>query len=288
MNINTKDQSGAGILYVVATPIGNVNDMTFRAVEVLNSVDCIVAEDTRHSQPLLSHFSIKTQTQALHEHNERQFSTTVVERMKKGESIALISDAGTPLISDPGYHLVNLAKEAGIKIVPVPGACAAIAALSASGLATDRFIFEGFLPAKSNARQQKLQTLAHESKTIIFYEAPHRILEMLQDVEKIFGATRKVVVARELTKMFETILSGEISQVISQVEKDPNQQRGEFVVMAEGSLSDNQDEQEIKRILLLLMASLPLKKAVEVAAEILGQKKNALYDLALTLKKDNE
>jgi 16S rRNA (cytidine1402-2'-O)-methyltransferase len=282
MNINT-----LGILYIVATPIGNVSDMTFRAVEVLKSVATIVAEDTRHSQPLLKHYDIRTPVSALHEHNEREFANKLVVRLKHGEAIALISDAGTPLISDPGYHLVNAAREAGIKVVPIPGACAAIAALSVSGLPTDSFTFEGFLPAKSQARQQQLEALTNETQTLIFYEAPHRILEMLQDVAKIFGPNRKVVIARELTKLFETILTGEISEVVAQVEKDPNQQRGEFVVMVAGTGQSTKDEDELKNILLLLLESLPLKKAVEIAAKISGHKKNAVYDLALTLKKDN-
>ena len=280
MNINS-----LGILYIVATPIGNLQDMTLRAIEVLKTVNCIVAEDTRHSQPLLQHYAIKTPMLALHEHNERERTLKLLERLQQGESIALISDAGTPLISDPGYYLVREARVAGVKVVPLPGACAAIAALSVAGLPTDRFIFEGFLPAKAGARLQRLENLRNESRTLIFYEAPHRILDLLQALLQVMGPDRQVVLARELTKLFETIKSDTLAQLIPWVEADSNQQRGEFVVMVEGlQAATTETEQEALRILGILLASLPLKQAVTLASEITGQKKNDIYEIALQLK----
>jgi 16S rRNA (cytidine1402-2'-O)-methyltransferase len=253
MNINS-----LGILYVVATPIGNLSDMTMRAIEVLKTVNCIVAEDTRHSQPLMQQYGIKTQTIALHEHNERERTLKLLERLQQGESIALISDAGTPLISDPGYYLVREARAAGIKVVPLPGACAAIAALCVAGLPTDRFIFEGFLPAKAGARLQRLERLANESRTMIFYEAPHRILDLLEALLEVFGGERQVVLAREITKLFETIKSDALNQLIPWVKADSNQQRGEFVVIVAGMQEiSSETEQEALRILGILLESLP-------------------------------
>jgi 16S rRNA (cytidine1402-2'-O)-methyltransferase len=280
MNINS-----LGILYVVATPIGNLHDMTMRAIEVLKTVNCIVAEDTRHSQPLMQQYAIKTQMIALHEHNERERTLKLLERLQQGESIALISDAGTPLISDPGYYLVREARAAGIKVVPLPGACAAIAALCVAGLPTDRFIFEGFLPAKAGARLQRLERLSNESRTMIFYEAPHRILDLLQALLQVFGGERQVVLAREMTKMFETIKSDALSELIPWVQADTNQQRGEFVVIVAGMQEVSSEvEQEMLRILGVLLESLPLKQAVELVSKITGQKKNEIYEIALQLK----
>jgi 16S rRNA (cytidine1402-2'-O)-methyltransferase len=280
MNINS-----LGILYVVATPIGNLQDISFRALEVLKTVDCIVAEDTRHSQSLLQQFSIKTPIMALHEHNERERTAKLLERFQRGESIALISDAGTPLISDPGYYLVHEARAAGIRVVPLPGACAAIAALSVAGLPTDSFIFEGFLPAKSGARLQRLEALRNESRTLVFYEAPHRILELLEAMQAVFGDERRAVIARELTKLFETITSGPLKDLIAFVAKDSNQRRGENVVIVEGvKCVSIEAHDETLRILAILIESLPLKQAVELTTKISGQKKNIIYDLALQMK----
>jgi 16S rRNA (cytidine1402-2'-O)-methyltransferase len=280
MNINS-----LGTLYVVATPIGNLQDMSLRAIEILKAVDCIVAEDTRHSQSLLQHFSISTPIIALHEHNERERSALLIARLIKGETIALISDAGTPLISDPGYYLVREARIAGVPIVPLPGACAAIAALSVAGLATDRFVFEGFLPAKTGARLQRLSALRNESRTMVFYEAPHRIVELLEAMHEVFGADRQIVIAREMTKMFETITAGTIAFLCEWVKTNPNQRKGEMVVIVDGLKNlSSEGEQEVHRIITLLLDELPLKQAVEIATKITGQKKNDIYDLALKIK----
>jgi 16S rRNA (cytidine1402-2'-O)-methyltransferase len=280
MNINS-----SGILYIVATPIGNLNDISLRALEILKSVDCILAEDTRHSHTLLQNYSISTKAMALHEHNERERALQLLQRLQKGESIALISDAGTPLISDPGYHLVREARNAGIRVVPIPGACAAIAALSAAGLPTDRFAFEGFLPAKSAARTQRLQSLQKESRTLVFYEAPHRFLDLLIDLRDIFGPEREAVIARELTKLFETIKGGTLAEICEWVSSDANQQKGEIVVMVEGAREVTDAENaEAERLLTILLAELPLKQAVDLAAKITGQKKNAVYQAALAMK----
>jgi 16S rRNA (cytidine1402-2'-O)-methyltransferase len=281
----TMKRHQVGTLYIVATPIGNLQDMTLRAVEVLQKVDYIAAEDTRHSLPLLKHFAIKTPTISLHEYNERERADELLKRLQLGESIALISDAGTPLISDPGYFLVREARGLDICVVPVPGACAAIAALSVSGLPTDRFIFEGFLPVKSMARQERLYALLHESRTIIFYEAPRRILDFLKDIEKVMGEDRQIVLARELTKIFETICTGSPSELITWIEKDSNQQRGEMVVLLEGAQKNkNSEELAVEQVLSILLAELPLKQAVDLATKITRNKKNDIYDRALQMK----
>lgn len=277
-----------GTLYIVATPIGNLQDISLRAVEVLQEVDCIAAEDTRHSLPLLRQFAIPTKSISLHDHNERERADELLRRLQQGESIALISDAGTPLISDPGYFLVHEARQLGIKVVPIPGACAAIAALSASGLPTDKFVFEGFLPVKSRARQERLQHLVREARTMIFYESPRRVLEMLQDVQTIMGADRNVVLARELTKVFETIQTGPVAELIAWIEQDSNQERGEMVVLIEGAKETSSDEKSVAtdHVLSILLASLPLKQAVELTAKITGNKKNEIYDRALQMKNE--
>lgn len=275
-----------GTLYVVATPIGNLQDITLRALETLKSVDVIAAEDTRHSATLLGHFGIQNKLTALHEHNERVAGEKLIAQIQAGQSVALISDAGTPAISDPGALLVNLAHEAGIKVVPVPGANAAIAALSASGLLMPRFLFIGFLPAKSGHRKQVLETLNDVPVTLVFYEAPHRVLESVTDFAATLGGERNVTFARELTKTFETIHQCKLSAAVAWLQADPNQQRGEFVLLVEGA--QQAEEQEIgrdaQRTLEILLAELPLKQAVKLAADITGTKKNALYELALTLK----
>ena len=275
-----------GSLYIVATPIGNMGDMTERAKVVLMDVDVIAVEDTRRSGQLLRNFDISTPMISVHEHNERQICDSLLERIEKGESIALISDAGTPLLSDPGYFLVNQARERDIRVVPVPGVSAVITALSVAGLPTDRFVFEGFLPAKSAARQQKLEKLKDEVRTVIFYEAPHRIIEMLKDCQLILGGQRKVVVARELTKTFETVHGDVLEALVPWVEADENQRKGEFVVLVHGAETRDETalDAESERILLILLKDLPVKQAAALAAKITGLKKNALYQLAIELK----
>jgi len=274
-----------GQLYVVPTPIGNLGDMTPRAIEVLNQVDVIAAEDTRHSARLLQHFGIKTPALAYHEHNERQLCHKLVERILLGDSVALVSDAGTPLVSDPGYHLVRAAREAGVQVVPLPGASAMITALSASGLASDRFVFEGFLPAKSAARCQRLQALADDPRTLIFYESTHRIQASLADMETVFGGDRQAVIARELSKRFETIHGDSLLALQAWLEADANQCRGEFVVLVQGAtaVEDEAVDAEAKKVLTILMQELPLKQAAALAAKISGLKKNDLYRLGLSL-----
>lgn len=280
--------STTGSLYVVATPIGNLDDMSVRALKVLREVSLIAAEDTRHSLRLMQHFGITTPLAACHEHNEREEGSRFIARLQAGDHVALISDAGTPLISDPGYHLVRQARAAGIQVVPVPGACALIAALSAAGLPSDRFIFEGFLPAKSVGRKSRLELLKEEPRTVIFYEAPHRILECLQDLEEIFGAERPAVLGRELTKTFETLKGLPLGELRAFVEGDSNQQRGECVVLVSGwSEPEGEDAigAEARRVLDLLLQEMPLKRAAAVAAEITGVRKNLLYQVALEKQK---
>jgi 16S rRNA (cytidine1402-2'-O)-methyltransferase len=275
-----------GVLYVVATPIGNLEDWSPRAAATLKAVDIIAAEDTRHSARLMQQYGINTPLLALHDHNETARVSGLLDRLGAGKDVALISDAGTPLISDPGYRLVAAVQSAGHRVVPIPGACAAIAALSAAGLPSDRFIFEGFLPAKSVARRERLQELAAEPRTLIFYEAPHRIVESLADMQDTLGAGRRVVLARELTKTFETVRQLPLSEMQAWVQGDPDQQRGEIVLVVEGAQlqADAEDWREADRVLGVLMAELPLKQAAALAAEITGRKKNALYERALQLK----
>ena len=264
--------------------------MTERALQVLADVDVIAVEDTRRSGQLLRNFEISTPMIAVHEHNERQICESLINRMLNGENIALISDAGTPLVSDPGYYLVNQSRQQGILVIPVPGASALIAALSVSGLPTDRFVYEGFLPAKSSARQQRLEKLKDDSRTLVFYEAPHRIVEMLKDCLLVFGRQRKVVLARELTKTFETVYGDQLDQLIPWVEADENQRKGEFVVLVHGAQArENTDiDAEVERILLILLKDLPVKQAAALAAKITGLKKNTLYQFALDLKALNK
>ncbi|MCT7946830.1 16S rRNA (cytidine(1402)-2'-O)-methyltransferase [Shewanella septentrionalis] len=275
------DQSVA--LYIVPTPIGNLGDMSSRAIEVLNQVSLIACEDTRHSGKLLSHFGITTKTTALHDHNERARAQWIVDQLAAGQSIALISDAGTPLISDPGYHLVSHVRQSGFNVIPLPGPCAAITALSASGLPSDRFTFEGFLPSKEKARADKLLALKEDPRTLIFYESPHRIEHSLTTMVEVLGGDRHVVMAREVTKTFETFLSGPVSEVLATVSTDPNQQKGEIVLMVHGyHLSDDEAIPTVAiNTLKLLCEELPLKKAAAIAAQIHGLKKNALYKYGL-------
>ena len=268
----------AGKLWIVATPIGNLEDLSPRARDVLAAVDLIAAEDTRHSAPLLRHFGIGTRSVALHEHNERDASGDLVARMQGGASIALISDAGTPLISDPGFRLVRAAREAGIDVSTVPGPCAAIAALSIAGLPSDRFVFEGFLPPKSSARRSHLESLRGETRTLIFYESSHRILDTLRDAATIFG-DRRAAVARELTKLYETVLDGTLPELCDRVAANMDQQRGEFVVLIAGSSEDADAARltEGKRVFELLRDDLPPGRAAKLASKISGAQRNALY-----------
>ena len=273
----------AGTLFVVATPIGNLQDLTPRALQVLRDVSLIAAEDTRHSARLMQHFGIATPMTACHDHNERDKGQRLVERMLAGDDIALISDAGTPLISDPGFHLVRQAREAGIKVSPVPGACALIAALSAAGMPSDRFAFEGFLPAKAHGRQQRLQALLEEPRTWLVYEAPHRLLDCLRDMQQVLGAQRRVLLARELTKTFETLHAAPLDELVAWVVADTDQQRGECVLVVEGAPEPEADEVSAQalHVLDLLLAELPVKRAARLAAEITGVRKNLLYQVAL-------
>ncbi len=280
--------SAAGSLYVVATPIGNLDDISARALKILREVALIAAEDTRHSARLMQHFGISTPLAACHEHNERDEGSRFITRLLAGDNVALISDAGTPLISDPGYHLVRQARAAGIAVVPVPGACALIAALSAAGLPSDRFIFEGFLPAKSVGRKARLQAVKEEPRTLIFYEAPHRILECLQDMEEVFGGERQALLAREITKTFETLKGLPLTELREFVESDSNQQRGECVVLVAGWTAPESEDavsSEAMRVLNLLLEEMPLKRAAALAAQITGERKNLLYQVALEKQK---
>ena len=283
------DSAQFGTLYIVATPIGNLADISFRAVEVLRSVNAIVAEDSRHSAKLLQHYNISAPIQVLHDHNERENSIHLIEKLRQGSDLAVISDAGTPLISDPGHWLVKLAIEQNIRVVPIPGASAAIAALSVAGLPNDRFCFEGFLPAKKQARLGRLQELKQETRTLIFYESPHRILESIDDLKQVFGNDRPAVIARELTKTFETLLRGSLAELATLIKQDENQQKGEFVVLVHGAETvTTADEQYQDRLLKLLLPEMPTKKAATIAAELTGVKKNQLYERALKLKKAEE
>ncbi|MCB1552759.1 MAG: 16S rRNA (cytidine(1402)-2'-O)-methyltransferase [Xanthomonadales bacterium] len=271
-------QHASGTLWVVATPIGNLGDLSPRAVETLRAVQAICAEDTRHTRPLLQQFGIDTPLLALHDHNEANLSERLVARLLAGESLALVSDAGTPLVSDPGYRLVAAAHEAGIAVSPVPGPCAAIAALSAAGLASDRFVFEGFLPAKSGARRSRIEALAAEPRTLIFYESAHRIREMLEDAAAGFGGDRLGCVAREVSKRFETIRRDALASLRAWVESDANQQRGEFVVLVAGADEPEDAKLEAGRSLYRkLVEHLPPSQAARVAAEISGAPRKALY-----------
>lgn len=267
-----------GCLWVVATPIGHRDDLSARAIETLRAVALIAAEDTRHSRPLLLHHGIATPLVALHDHNEREVVDALVARLQGGESVALISDAGTPLISDPGFRLVRAARAAGIRCAPVPGACAAIAALSVAGLPSDRFVFEGFLPAKAAARRSRLRELAGEPRTIIFYESSHRVAESLADMRDVFGAEREAVLARELTKMFETVLGEPLAALAARVAADPDQQRGEHVILVAGR-GEEADARfaEGQRVFAILRDELPPAKAAKLAAAISGAPRKALY-----------
>jgi 16S rRNA (cytidine1402-2'-O)-methyltransferase len=272
-------------LYIVATPIGNLSDISQRALDILAEVDVIACEDTRHTQKLLSHFSIKNNTMSLHDHNERQRQEQIANMLSEGKSIALVSDAGTPLISDPGFHIVKHLRQQSLSVVPIPGACAAITALCASGLPTDKFTFEGFLPSKSGARQTTLEALIKEPRTMVFYDAPRRALDTISDIVTVLGGDRQVAIARELTKTFETIHSDTAENLQQWLSEDPNQLKGEMVLMIEGAKVNTGDiSPEAERALTLLVKELPPKKACAIVADLYGLKKKALYDLALSMK----
>lgn len=276
-----------GILYIIATPLGNLEDLSPRAQETLKKVDKIAAEDTRHSRPLLTHFGINTPCISLHEHNEAQRSQQIIELLKQGLSIALISDAGTPAISDPGFRLVQAIHQERIKVVPIPGPCALTTALSAAGLPSSRFIFEGFLSPKASARQKQLTALKNETRTLVFYEAPHRILETIEDMVSIFGEERIAVIARELTKTFETIRQGTLLELKQFLIADPHQQKGEFVILVEGAIELPKNQEQSLAVLDLLLKELPVSQAVKLAAQITGEKKSWLYPIALEKKNDD-
>lgn len=282
----TKPNNDQGRLYVVATPIGHLDDMTPRAVEILQSVDTILAEDTRHSGSLLKHFAIQTPAIAYHDHNERQLAPEVIKRMHNGESYALISDAGTPLVSDPGYHLIQQAKAENLHVIPIPGACALIAALSAAGLPSDRFSFQGFLPAKSQARKSFIESIKDRAETQIVYEAPHRLAASIQDLRLVLGDDRQACVAREISKLYETIKTASLAELDQWLGDDPGQCRGEIVILISGQRDHADQTQESERVLSILLEHLSPSQAVAATVEITGGKKNALYKLAQAKKTD--
>lgn len=279
-----------GILYVVATPIGNLGDITMRAIDILKQVDAIAAEDTRHSAGLLTHFGINKKLIAVHEHNEQQSAQLLLQRIQQGERIALITDAGTPGISDPGAVVVDVLISHGVKVVPVPGASAVIAALSASGITDSAFMFVGFLPASASQRRKKLESLQTVDATLVFYEAPHRIVDCVSDLVQVLGAERRITIARELTKTFETIHRCHLAEAGAWLQQDTNQQRGEFVLLVEALPPQDAVEvdQNAERVLRLLLDALPLKQAAKLASDITGAKKNALYEMALSIKNADE
>ncbi len=271
-------------LYVVATPIGNLADLAPRARDVLSHSALVLAEDTRHTGQMFAACGISAQLASLHEHNESQRIPEILERLRRGEAIALVSDAGTPLVSDPGYRLVHEVAAAGFDVRPVPGACAAIAALSVAGLPSDRFSFEGFLPARTAARRTRLGELADASRTLIFYEAPHRLAETLADLAAVFGADRRAVLARELTKLFETVYRDTLANLAQRAAQDADMQRGEIVIVVAGAQAVSSDASEVRRVLEVLLAQLPVRQAAELAAQITQTAPNAAYRLALELK----
>ena len=283
--------SKRGKLYVVATPIGNLGDLSTRAVEILTQVDLIAAEDTRHVRILLQHYGISNRLVSLHQHNELKASGAFVEKMLDGLSIALVSDAGTPLLSDPGLPLVKMTKDAGLDVSPVPGACALIAALSVSGLPVSRFCFEGFLPRTSSARKTFFKEKLNYQSTWACYESSHRILESMKDMAEVLPGNRRIVIARELTKLYETIINGRLDDVLEKVEQDENMRKGEFVVIVDAAEKDKSGQlvtQDQQRILSVLLQKCSLKTAVDLAVEITGARKKLLYQAALSLENDRE
>lgn len=284
----------SGVLYVVATPIGHLADISFRALEILKSVHIIYAEDTRHSEKLCRHYGISTPRRSLHSFNEYERVQEILTKLKEGQSIALISDAGTPLISDPGYPLIHAARQTGIIVSPIPGPCALIAALSASGIPCDRFCFEGFLPAKSKARREALAALSNETRSIVFYEAPHRLLDTLQDIALVLGEKRLVCLAREMTKKFETFITLESEALAQWIEQHPEQCQGECVLIVSGVIKNTENPIEVPekieisptQLLKELMVEMPLKQAAALIAKITGLKKNALYKWGIRFEPD--
>ena len=274
----------SGTLYIVATPIGNLDDISIRARDILTSVDLIAAEDTRHSRIMLSKLGIKTKIISYHDHNERRQVAVLLNKIQAGLNVGLISDAGTPLINDPGYHLVSAAHNTGIKVVPIPGPSALITALSASGLPTDRFVFEGYLPAKSAGRRKRLYDLLSETRTMIFYEAPHRILEFIEDAIFVFGTDRMATIARELTKIYETIHREKLGNLLDWLNSEQACLKGEFVILLQGGSSRQENNDEIQRILKILLATMSLKDAVDLAAKITDRKRNEVYKQAIEMK----
>lgn len=275
----------SGSLFVVATPIGNLGDMVPRALEILQSADLICAEDTRHSGRLMQHFGIRTPLVAYHEHSSAAAQERILSTLRHGGTVALISDAGTPLISDPGFDLIRSARRENIAVLPVPGPCAVIAALSVAGMATDRFIFEGFLPAKSAARRARLESMLTERASLVFYESPHRILESLRDMAAVLGGEREAFFAREMTKAYETYLLDTLNGLCERVASDTDQRRGEIVVVVSGAgdAVEGAVQQEGERVLRVLLGELPVKQAAALSARITGDSKNRLYQLALQL-----
>lgn len=279
--------SPCGKLYVVATPIGNLADISFRAVEILKQVDLIAAEDTRHVRMLLQHYGISNKVVSLHQHNEETVSVGLLEKLKMGRSIALVSDAGTPLLSDPGMPLVRMVKDAGLDVSPVPGACALIAALSAAGLPVTRFSFEGFLPRTSSARQTFFREKLMCPITWVFYESSHRILATLRDMVEVLPLDRQIVIARELTKLHETIVKTNLGSALELVESDDNMRKGEFVVIVDGAIIDKNEQiitQEQRKVLSILLRECSIKTAVAMAVEITGVRKKLLYQAALDMQ----
>lgn len=271
-------------LYVVPTPLGNLGDMTQRAVEVLRQVNWVAAEDTRHTAPLLKNYGCSARLLPAHEHNEEAAAQQVIARLNDGESVALVSDAGTPAVSDPGARLVARVRAAGFRVVPLPGACAAVTALSASGLTESHFLFYGFLPAKSKQREEALRGLIELPYALVFYEAPHRILETVESLATVYGTERTLVMARELTKLFETIHSCPLGEALAWLQADTNRQRGEFVLLVSGAPEAGDDGEGERVLTLLLGEGLPVKQAAKLAHAITGAGKNAMYELALHLK----
>ena len=283
--MTSDSRTQAGTLYIVATPIGNLSDLTVRAQQVLASVDVIACEDTRHTSKLLQHLGLHKPLLSVHEHNERDRIEQVAQLLRKGQSMALVSDAGTPLISDPGYPLVQGLRQLGLPVTPIPGVSAIITALSAAGLPTDRFTFEGFLPHKAGSKREKLEAQAQEPRTLVYYEAKHRILETLQMMAEVFGAERPACVARELTKTFETFYHGTLPEILAQISADDDQQKGEFVVMIAGNPNPApSSEVDSEKLFRLLLAELPPKKAAAVIAELTGENKKELYQKALEIQ----
>lgn len=292
MSIENESTQPRGVLYVVATPIGNLGDITRRALEVLSEVDAVLAEDTRTSARLLRRYGIETPLESLHEHNERRRVGGLVRRLRAGQRLALVSDAGTPLVSDPGFHLVRALRAEGIAVVPIPGPCALVAALCVAGLPTDRFVFEGFLPARGSARRRRLRELAGEPRTLVLYEAPHRVAATLADAAAAWGGAREALLARELTKMFETVRAGTLETLGAWLAAEPEQCRGELVLVVAGGgerrAAASGPDADADRVLGVLLEELPPRQAASLAARLTGARRNALYRRALELRKPLE